>query len=87
MKFSFSSTFISSLEKISPKDQKRIIKKLNWFSGQKDIFVFTSPLKNNKKLATHRLRIGDYRVLIYHSSETNTIRIMDVGHRKNIYQN
>lgn len=47
-------------------------------------------LKNIKKLSHHpvadyRLRIGDYRVLFDIDSQENTIDILKIGHRKDIY--
>jgi len=47
-------------------------------------------IKNIKKLTHHpvadyRLRIGDYRVLFDIDSQENTINILKIGHRKDIY--
>lgn len=43
------------------------------------------PLKGNHK-GLHRLRVGDYRVLYAVEGGSNTVKILDVGHRKDIYE-
>ncbi len=85
MILSLSKTALSSLERISPPNQKRIIEKLKWFSNSENIFSFAKPIKNTKPI-THRLRIGDYRALIHYSTKTDTLYIVNIGHRKDIYQ-
>ena len=83
MKLVFTETAINSLEKISKINQKRIIKKLEWFLNTNNFVYFTKPLINRKPV-THRLRIGDYRVLVYFLK--NTVFVVNLGHRKNIYK-
>lgn len=35
--------------------------------------------------ATHRLRVGDYRVILKRLSETDFL-IIDIGHRRDVYR-
>ena len=60
---------------------ERIIKKIKFFS-------LNASLKNAKKLKQEdafKMRIGDYRIFFDKISK-NKIRIIKVGHRKNIYK-
>ena len=68
--------------------QDRIIKKLKQFKKHQDILSILKPLYNFEP-ATHRLRIGDYRVILeLKSQKANNFEfyILDVGHRRDIYE-
>lgn len=66
-----------------PKDiQTRIIKKLQFFSSQEKPLLFSKPLVNIPP-ATHRFRVGDYRIAFYISS--NKIYIERIRHRREVY--
>lgn len=66
-----------------PKDIKiRIIKKLQYFSSQKNPILFSKPLVNLPP-ATHRFRVGDYRIAFYIASDT--ICIERIRHRREVY--
>lgn len=70
------------LEKL-PKDiQQRVIKKLQFFSAQSNPLFFSKPLVNLPP-ATHRFRIGDYRVAFY--IELTTVYVERVRHRREVY--
>ena len=70
------------LEKL-PKDiQKRIIKKLEFFSKQDDPLVFSRSLVDLPP-ATSRFRVGDYRIAFY--VEQDTIYVERTRHRKEVY--
>jgi mRNA-degrading endonuclease RelE of RelBE toxin-antitoxin system len=70
------------LERLSKDIQIRIIKKLKFFSIQKDPFVFSKPLINLPP-TTHRFRVGDYRITFYVDKEC--INIDRIRHRKEVY--
>jgi len=72
------------LEKLSYDIQKRVIKKLTFFSSQEDPLLFSKQLINLPP-ATHRFRIGDYRIAFYISE--NTIYVERIGHRREVYLN
>jgi len=66
-----------------PKDiQRRVIKKIKYFSGQPNPIVFSKPLVNIPP-STHRFRVGKYRIAFYVSSRT--ICIDRIRHRKGVY--
>ncbi|MBS3078587.1 type II toxin-antitoxin system RelE/ParE family toxin [Candidatus Pacearchaeota archaeon] len=58
---------------------RRIFKKVDELSGN----PFSKDIKRLKGCDNFRLRVGDYRVIF--SIEQDTIQILKVGHRKNIY--
>ena len=73
---------LKDLEKL-PKDiQKRIIKKLEFFRSQVDPLIFSKPLVNLSP-ATHRFRVGDYRIAFY--LDKTAILVDRIGHRKEVY--
>ena len=71
------------LEKLSRDSQKRILKKLQFFSSQPDPLLFSKPLVNLPP-ATHRFRVGDYRIAFYLFGKT--IVIDRIRHRREVYQ-
>lgn len=70
------------LKKLPQDTQARIIKKIKFFASQKNPLEFSKPLVNLPP-ATHRFRVGDYRVAFYILS--STIYIERIGHRKEVY--
>lgn len=81
-KIVFTAKGAKDLEKL-PKDlQKRIIKKLKFFTSQEDPFAFSKPLTNQPRV-THRFRVGDYRIAFYIEGEI--IYVDRVKHRKEVY--
>lgn len=70
------------LEKLSEDIRRRIIKKLQFFSSQVNPIAFSKPLIN-LPLATHRFRVGDYRIAFYIVEKT--IYIERIGHRREVY--
>jgi len=62
--------------------QKRIIKKLQFFSSQLNPITFSKPLVNLPP-ATHRFRVGDYRIAFYIVGEI--IYIERIRHRREVY--
>lgn len=66
-----------------PKDiQRRIIKKLKFFSEQAEPVAFSKPLVNLPP-ATHRFRLGDYRIAFY--IDEKIIYVERARHRKEVY--
>ena len=68
-----------SLNKLEPSISRRILKKVDELSEN----PFSKDIKRLKGSNDFRLRVGDYRVIF--AIEQNTIQILKVGHRKNIY--
>lgn len=65
---------------------KRILKKMDFFSKQKDPIKFAKKLKDFS-LGEYRFRIGDYRVLfdINDSGSLQILMILSVKHRREAY--
>lgn len=85
-KLIYSENSIKDLRKIDRSIAQRIIKKLDFFSKQKDISKFSKPLKgfgNNK----NRFRIGDYRAIftIDRSGNIQILMILNIKHRREVY--
>ena len=68
-----------SLNKLEPIISRRILKKVDDLLEN----LFSKDIKKLKGSDDFRLRVGDYRIIF--SIERNTIQILKVGHRKNIY--
>ncbi|MDA1060654.1 MAG: type II toxin-antitoxin system RelE/ParE family toxin [bacterium] len=82
----YSQNAIKDLYKLDKVLSERIIKKIHFFSQQKDIHKFAKPLKDfgqNK----YRFRIGDYRAIfkIDQSGKIAILMILNIKHRKEIY--
>ena len=71
---------LHNLEKLENSISRRIIKKVEELADN----PFSKDIKKLKARNEFRLRVGDYRV--FFSIEQNTIQILKVGHRKNIYK-
>lgn len=69
------------LQKIGKQDARRIIKKVNSITENPLRF-----LKSLTHIKAHKLRIGDYRVLIEVDKDRDFIHVLFIGHRKNIYK-
>ena len=84
-KIEFTDIALKNLKKLSQKDKKLILGKIELLSSTKHKY-----LNNVKKLVnfspSYRLRIGQYRVLFerYHSKKL--IAIIDVLHRSKAYK-
>ncbi|MBI5413324.1 type II toxin-antitoxin system RelE/ParE family toxin [Candidatus Peregrinibacteria bacterium] len=77
----------SDLKKLNVDAIKRILKKIVFFSTQKDPLVFARKLKNHA-IGQYRFRIGDYRA-IFDMDKNNRIQILiilRIKHRKDVYE-
>ena len=70
------------LQKLPLEIQKRIVKKIEFFSSQENPLLFSKPLVNIPP-TTHRFRIGDYRIAFYVLDET--IYVEKIKHRRDVY--
>ena len=82
----YSQNAIKDLKKLEKQLAKRIIKKIDFFSKEKDIHKFSKPLKNFGP-DKYRFRIGDYRAIfkIDKSGKIQILMILNIKHRKEIY--
>ena len=71
---------IHFLDKLDFSVSSRIVKKINQLKEN----PFSKDVKRLKESDSFRLRVGDYRAIF--DIQGNTIRIIKIGHRKNIYK-
>ena len=83
MKYYFKSSAFRDLRKLPKEIQRKIIKKLDYFTSSSEPLNFAEPLRDFQ-FGNWRFRIGDYRVLF--DVEKDTVVILKVGHRKDIYK-
>lgn len=79
----FTERGLKDLKRITPETCKRIIAKMIYFSKQLSPLHFADRLINFE-IGQYRFRIGDYRVIC--DIEGDTILILRVGHRREIYK-
>ena len=84
MQLVYSSTAIINLRKLDAKLRKRILKKMEWFLQQANPLQFAIPLRGTN-LATHRFRIGDHRVLVSVIFLQDTILVVTIKPRSQVY--
>ncbi len=83
LKFEFKEKAAKEIEKLSPQMRERILKKLQFYSFQKNPLVFAEKLKD-QRFGEYRFRIGDYRILF--DIKKDVLLILKIGHRKEIYK-
>lgn len=71
------------LEKLPRNIRLRIVAKLQFFSKISQPLIFSKPLINLPP-ATHRFRVGEYRIAFYISE--NCLYIEKIKHRKDVYK-
>lgn len=84
-RFEFTFYAAGQFRKLTNVDRQRIKQKLLFWQEQKDACSFAKPLVNFG-LATHRFRVGDYRIICRVDTQKNMILVLKVGHRRNIYR-
>ncbi len=81
MELYFARLALKDLDKIDRLARVRIIEKLKFYISQKDPLSFAKPLAGD---LGWRYRIGDYRIIF--DIDNNSIIILKIGHRKDIYR-
>ncbi len=77
---SYEKRALKELEKLEPVISRKIVVKINEIVDN----ISSSDIKKVKGSDYYRLRVGDYRILFIF--EDSLIKILKVGHRKNIYK-
>ena len=80
-KLIFSKKSIDFLNKLENELKERIWNKLQLC--KENPFRF---LEHLEQIKGHKLRIGDYRIIIDFDNENNALNVIKIGHRKNIYE-
>lgn len=84
-KLIFSDRALKSLKVIPRSDARKIIENLEQLAQAPESKANVKCLKNHP-LAVFRLRVGNYRVLFNKENVFEVIEVIEVGHRKDIYQ-
>lgn len=83
MRYLFRPSAEKKFGKLDSQIQARIIKKLEFFISTPNPLEYAEQLTDHK-IGYYRFRIGDYRVIF--DVEDETIIILSVGHRREIYK-
>ena len=81
--WSFTEKSESQFKKLDRIIRKRIVNKLDYWCKYEKPMNFAESLINSE-LGSYRFRVGDYRIII--DIEDNTILVLAVGHRREIYK-
>ncbi|OIO40699.1 hypothetical protein AUJ10_02545 [Candidatus Pacearchaeota archaeon CG1_02_31_27] len=73
---------LDGIDELEPLIAKRITKKVSELAKNSS----SLNIKRLKGEKAFRLRIGDYRIIFDINTAENSINILKVGHRKNIYE-
>ena len=73
---------VRDLQELDTQVARRILKKLDWFSGN-FARVVPKPLTGEFE-GTYKLRVGDWRVI--YTIEGDGMIIQSIGHRREIYK-
>jgi mRNA interferase RelE/StbE len=74
---------LEDLKQINRQIQSRIIKKITWLAKN---FEEIEPLTLSANLAgAYKLRVGDYRIIYEFSKVDESVTILKIGHRSEIY--
>ena len=84
MQFIFSESAKQDLEKLPKIFQSRLKTKLLYWQGTDNPLQFATPLVKYVG-ATHRFRIGTYRLIVLRKSD-GKILILRIRHRKDVYK-
>jgi mRNA interferase RelE/StbE len=77
----FSQEARANLEKLDPPTARRVIEKIKVAAA--DPFHYFKRLTNSE---LYKLRAGDWRILALINPTNDTLFIVTLGHRKNIYE-
>lgn len=83
MKVEFSRSAFRELKKLPKEVQRRVIDKIEFYTKQKDPLTFAEYI-TDFHFGGYRFRVGDYRAIF--DIIKNTIFILKVGHRKDVYR-
>jgi len=83
MTLRFTNAAFRQLSRLESSFQKRILEKLEFYCSQDQPLHFSEKLRDSR-FGQWRFRIGEYRALF--DVETETILILAVGHRRDIYK-
>jgi len=75
----------ADLKALDSQSEERIVEKLFWIFRQQNPLRFAVRLVD-KREGDFRFRIGDYRAIGFVNEKSKEIRIVAIGHRREIYR-
>jgi len=84
-KFSFTKKAEKDLQKLDQKTAKIVVKKLIWYSRQKNPIRYSIKMQE-PKTGDIRFRIGDYRAIAVIDENKYLILIVKIEHRGRVYR-
>lgn len=81
--YKLTSRAFKQLQKLDPRSQKRIFKKLDFYCSKANPLHYAERI-SNLRIGQFRFRIGDYRVIFDMRDEE--LLILAIGHRREIYR-
>lgn len=88
-RFTFTNKGKKSFDKLPRLLKSRILTKLKFFKSHPNIFAVLVPLIEFQP-ATHRLRVGDYRIILEYKTFSEDIYdfwVLDLDNRASVYKN
>lgn len=83
MHFTFTESARHDTEKLPKKVRRGLREKLLYWQSSENPLIHAKPLTQHAE-ATHRFRIGVYRILI--KQIENELRVLRIRHRKDVYR-
>jgi len=83
--FVFTKQAKKTFDRLPKAVRERILGKLKELKAHPDVLSVLRPLINFDP-ATHRLRIGEYRLILSQGKDRSEFWVLDIGHRKDIYK-
>lgn len=82
----YSEKAIDDLKKLPKETSKRIVKKISFYTNQKDPLDFAKKI-TDPTLGQFRFRIGDYRAIfdVTKGGKISMLYVLTVKHRKEVY--
>lgn len=79
----FAGSSMKDLKKLDRVTRQRIAKKLQYFLAQEDPLVHARQLVHSN-IGNYRFRVGHYRIVF--DVDGNTLQVVSIKHRKDVYK-
>ena len=82
-RYVFKTQALKDFGKLSERDRRRVIKKLDFYISSNDPLVFAKRMINYD-IGHYRYRVGNYRIIF--DIKGSKIVVLSLGHHKDIYR-
>jgi mRNA interferase RelE/StbE len=83
-KVTYTKQALASFEKLGKSVRVRMYDKLNWLA-ENFADISPEPLSGDRA-GSYKLRVGDYRVIYEYFQSDERIRVLEAGHRSEVYE-